>query len=130
MLKGLVIIVSALTVLGVLTPAHAVDLLVSSRNTDEILRYNGTTGDFVGAFVAAGSGGLSAPAGLAFGPDAELYMASIETNAVLRYDGGSGAFIDTFVSTGSQRHPAWRSALMAICMSPVARITVSCAITG
>jgi hypothetical protein len=33
-----------------------------------VLEYNGTTGAFVGAFVTAGSGGLSRPIGLVFGP--------------------------------------------------------------
>jgi hypothetical protein len=37
------------------------DLLVSSRLTDNVLRYDGATGDFIGEFVTAGSGGLTDP---------------------------------------------------------------------
>lgn len=99
MLTILVTIVVFLASLGALDQAHAGDLLVSSQNTDQILRYNGTTGAFVGAFVGAGSGGLSAPAGLAFGADAELYAASADTDSLLRYDGATGASIDAFAST-------------------------------
>jgi hypothetical protein len=34
---------------------------VASAGTGQILRYNGTTGAFLGAFVTAGSGGLATP---------------------------------------------------------------------
>ncbi len=77
------------------------NLYVSSANTDEVLRYNGTTGAFIDAFVSAGSGGLDAPNGLVFGPDGNLYVTSVDTDEVLRYNGASGAFIDAFVSAGS-----------------------------
>jgi hypothetical protein len=40
-----------------------------SRSTDSVIRYDGTTGDFIGAFVASGSGGLSDPHFLTFGPE-------------------------------------------------------------
>ena len=65
------------------------------------MRYNGTTGAFVGAFVSTGSGGLDRPAGLIFGPDGNLYVSSQNNDAVLRYNGATGAFIDAFVPTGS-----------------------------
>jgi DNA-binding beta-propeller fold protein YncE len=77
------------------------ELLVSSWATDEVLRYDRATGAFLGAFVAAGSGGLSAPQGLAFGPDGDLYVSSFLTNEVLRYDGQTGAFLNVFVAAGS-----------------------------
>ena len=76
-------------------------LLVSSASTDNVLRYDATTGAFIDAFVPPGLGGLFSPVGLVFGPDGNLYVSS-QTNArVLRYDGINGAFIDEFVSFGS-----------------------------
>ena len=80
------------------------DLLVASRANGRVLRYDGTTGAYVGDFVSAGSGGLESPIGLTFGPDGNLYVAngykpdgtSPSTNGVFRYDGTSGAFIDVF----------------------------------
>ena len=42
------------------------NLYVASTATDEILRYNGSTGAFMDVFVSAGSGGLSGPAYLEF----------------------------------------------------------------
>lgn len=86
------------------------DLYVSSAHTDSVLRYDGRTGDFLGAFVAAGSGGLDEPVGLTFGPDGNLYVASSSFGSdgprgVLRFQGPSGTspgtFIDEFVSSGA-----------------------------
>ncbi|MEX1024748.1 MAG: hypothetical protein WD226_06680 [Planctomycetota bacterium] len=66
--------------------------LVASKNTDEILRYSSTTGQFVDVFVPAGSGGLSGPEGMVLGPDGDLYVASTSGLEILRYDGSTGAF--------------------------------------
>jgi WD40 repeat protein len=73
------------------------NLYVSSWGTNDVLRYDGTTGDFLGEFARAGSGGLSGPHGLSFGPDGNLYVVSQNTNNVLRYDGATGDFVGTFV---------------------------------
>lgn len=76
------------------------DLLVSSRNSNSVLRYDTGTGASLGSFVTAGSGGLTQPFGLAFGPDGRLYVTS-SANAVLRYNGVTGAFVSVFVAPGS-----------------------------
>jgi hypothetical protein len=92
------------------------DLYVSSRATHNILRYDGSTGAFLGDFVVSGSAGLDTPQGLTFGPDGNLYVASsaiLNNNArgVLRFQGPTGptpgAFLDTFVpaDTGALRTP-------------------------
>jgi hypothetical protein len=97
----------ALPLLLLLPRPAAADLLVSSGGTDQVLRYDGTTGAFIDAFVSAGSGGLDQPSGLTFGPDGNLYVTSFSfppspfLNHVLRYDGSTGAFLDVFVSAGS-----------------------------
>jgi len=77
------------------------NLYVGSWGTDEVLRYDGTTGSFIDAFVSSGSGGMNNPTGLEFGPDGNLYVSSYSTDEVLRYDGTTGSFIDAFVSSGS-----------------------------
>ena len=64
------------------------------------MRYNGTTGAFIDNFVPSGSGGLSNPFGLTFGPDGNLYVACNCTNGVLRYNGNTGAFMGPFASGG------------------------------
>ncbi len=77
------------------------NLLVASIGTDQVLKFSGTTGAFLGQFVSTGSGGLDQPHSLAIGPDGNLYVGSTNLDAVFRYSGTSGAFIDTFVLPGS-----------------------------
>jgi sugar lactone lactonase YvrE len=98
--KLFAVLAAAMTMLGGLSPARATDLLVSSSNTNQVLRYNGTTGVFINAFVPAGSGGLTTPAGLAFSPDAHFHVAAGAADAILRYDGMTGASIGTFATSG------------------------------
>ena len=74
---------------------------LGNRDNNSVLRYHGGTGEFLGAFVTAGSGGLSGPAGLAFGPDGHLYVSSKNTHSVLRYNGTNGAFMGVFVAGGA-----------------------------
>jgi hypothetical protein len=89
--------------------------LTSSNNN--VKRYDGTTGQFLGEFVTTGSGGLDHAAGITFGPDGNLYVASggwggnggiFGLAAVLRYEGPTspdklppGTFLGTFVQPGS-----------------------------
>jgi PEP-CTERM motif len=95
----------ALPLLLLLHHPAAADLLVSSRGTAQVLRYDGSTGAFLDAFVPAGSGGLDTPEGLTFGPDGNLYVSSVGTAQVLRYDGTTGAFIEIFASGGGLSSP-------------------------
>jgi hypothetical protein len=83
----------------VAVPNASADLLVSSYYTHSVLRYDETTGAFIGVF--ASGGGLSYPQGLAFGPDGNLYVSSGANAMVLRYNGTTGAFMDTFVTYNS-----------------------------
>ena len=76
------------------------NLYVASFNTDEILRYDGSTGAFLDVFVAAGSGALNGPdAGMAFGPGEDLFVPSFFNHRILRYDGTTGTFVSTFISS-------------------------------
>ncbi len=75
-------------------------LYVSGERSDDVLRYDATTGAFIDVFIASG-GGLDEPGGMAFGPDGHLYVANGQGDSVLRYNGNTGGFIDVFVSAGS-----------------------------
>ncbi len=106
--KYYVIILSAIVALSIYTssaPAKDVQLqsilYVSNSGTNSILRYNASTGAFIGSFVSSGNGGLQWPEGLTFGPDGNLYVSSFSSDSVLRYNGRTGAFIDAFVHVGS-----------------------------
>ncbi len=69
------------------------NLYVSSgTNTGgQILRYNGTTGAFIGVF--AQGNGLMRPYGNVFGPDGNLYVASFRSDKILKFNGSTGAFM-------------------------------------
>ena len=70
------------------------NLYVSDSGTNQILKFNSNTGQYLGVF--AQGGGLSSPNALAFGPDGNLYVAS--GNKVLEFNGQTGAAIGTFAS--------------------------------
>jgi hypothetical protein len=71
-----------------------------NNKANDVLRYDGTAGAFLGDF--ADSGQLTDPRGVIFGRDGNLYVADGNgPGRVLRYDGQTGAFLDTFVPTGS-----------------------------
>lgn len=74
------------------------DLYVASAATDEILRYDGQSGAFLGAFVSAGAGGLDNPTDLAFHPNGDLYVGSLGNGQILRYDGVTGDFLNVVAS--------------------------------
>ncbi len=80
---------------------HGGYLYVASEYNNEVLRFDGTTGAFVNVFVTAGSGGISGPHGMTFGPDGNLYVSGRNNATVERYDGTTGASLGTFVSSGS-----------------------------
>ncbi len=83
------------------------DLYVSSALTDQVLRYDGTTGAFISVFISAGSGGLDSPHEVLFRADGKLYVVSYNNSAVLRYDDSSGSFIDVFASGGGLANPVF-----------------------
>ena len=115
--KALLLLVT-LPALGVVSArqpaaAQASDLFVSSlfgpdgtNITSRVLRYDAATGTAIDVF--ASGGGLRGPAGLAIGPDGNLYVCSTFDHegqpfegSILRYNGTTGAFIDVFIAPGS-----------------------------
>ena len=54
--------------------------------TNEVLRYDGTTGKFVDSFVTDSGDGVDLPTGLTFSPDGDLYVVSSDSNEIFRYD--------------------------------------------
>jgi hypothetical protein len=80
---------------------HNGDLYIANFGNNDVLRFNGSTGAFVSQFVASGSGGLSGPYDLEFGPDGNLYVGSYYNSNVLKFDGTTGAFVSVFASDPS-----------------------------
>jgi peptidyl-prolyl cis-trans isomerase A (cyclophilin A) len=79
----------------VATASPAQDLLVSSRFSDNVLRF-GLDGTSKGVF--AQGNGLDNPNGIAYGPDGHLYVGLGDVGRVMVFDGATGAYLRDFVS--------------------------------
>jgi DNA-binding beta-propeller fold protein YncE len=75
-------------------------LYVVGRFGHHVMRYDGTNGTFIDAFVPAGVGGLSQPFGCHFGPDGNLYVANGNNGRVARFNGTNGAVLGDFTTGG------------------------------
>jgi len=69
-------------------------LIVASSDTDEVLLFDGTSGELEG--VLAGPPLLDAPGNLQIGPDGLLYVCNKLKSSVERFDPFTGAHVDTF----------------------------------
>jgi hypothetical protein len=74
------------------------NLYVGSLNTNQVLKYDGKTGTFLGSFID----GVDSPAvqGLMFQPDG-LYVLSRNAAEVQKFDPYTGAFLGVFIQPGS-----------------------------
>ena len=90
--------ISTMAVLFSNSPSAAY-LLVGG--TQEVLRFDETTGAFVDVFIPLGSSHILGGGGpdMIFGPDGALYMPV--NGDVLRFNGFTGAFLGVFVPEGS-----------------------------
>lgn len=82
-----------------------VDLFVSSRGTDSVLRFDGETGAPRGTFVAPGDGGLSVTQEVRFTSGGDLLVTGRYTSDILRFDGEDGEFLGPFSSGLALREP-------------------------
>lgn len=87
----------ALAFLPFLALAQTGDLLVSSRFSNNVLRYDRLTGAFKGVF--ASGNGLANPNGIAYGPDGNLYVGLGDTGRIMKFHGQTGAYLSDFVNT-------------------------------
>ncbi|NJK28522.1 MAG: PEP-CTERM sorting domain-containing protein, partial [Coleofasciculaceae cyanobacterium SM2_3_26] len=109
------LVLAPLAALGIgVSEAQAILLVGNTRLSEDgnrgfnVVGFDEDTGVFLGEFIAAGSGGLSNPDDLTFGPDGNLYISSgdtLENSAILRFDGFTGEFIDIFATSDTLRRP-------------------------
>ncbi|MEO6324303.1 MAG: NHL repeat-containing protein, partial [Thermoanaerobaculia bacterium] len=71
------------------------DFLVSSRFSNAVLRFDGTTGQFKSVFTSGN--GLANPNGIAIGPDGNVYVGLGDVGVVRRFDARTGAPLATLV---------------------------------
>lgn len=78
---------------------HDGNLYVDQAN--QVLRYNGATGAFIGVFATGNGIGN----GITFGPDGNLYASVGSNGTVLRFNGTTGASMGVFTSGGNLTFP-------------------------
>ena len=66
-------------------------LYVANGGGNSVFSYSTPPPTSLGGFVPAGSGGLTSPRGIAFGPNGDLYVGGI--GAIYEYSGTTGAFV-------------------------------------
>jgi sugar lactone lactonase YvrE len=100
-------LVSGLSALGILAPAAQAALLVGNTRGNNVAIFDERTGNYGGEFITAGSGGLTDPDDLTFGPDGNLYVSSgtSTSGAILKFDGKTGSFLGRFDQGGSLLRP-------------------------
>jgi DNA-binding beta-propeller fold protein YncE len=79
-------------------------LLAGSRDGNAVIAIDPATGT-VTTLIEPGAGGLRAPAGMAFGPDGQLYVCSRETRQILRFDASTGTPDETPFIDGLEDFP-------------------------
>lgn len=65
-------------------------LYVASAGTDQILRFNASTGAALGVFAGPSGGALDYPVDFVFRPDGYVYVSSQLTHTVLRFSAATG----------------------------------------
>ena len=92
-------VVRAVPVCGVVLlgawSVQARDILVSSRFSDNVLRYS-DQGSFLGVF--ASGNGLDNPNGIAYGTDGNLYVGLGDVGRVMVFEGQTGAYLRDLVT--------------------------------
>lgn len=77
------------------------ELLVGCWNSNEIRRYDPSTGEYLGPLVTSGAHGLARPDGMVLHPDGRtLLVSSSDTNQILKFDALTGSFLGEFASAG------------------------------
>jgi hypothetical protein len=84
------------------TSPHYHDLFVTSyaNPKPQILRFDWASQTYQ-RFVAPNSSGMTDIAGLAFGPDGNLFVSSANNSSIIEFDGTTGNSLGVFVPTGS-----------------------------
>ena len=87
------------------------NLYVTSMGTNQVLRYNGSTGAFIDAFVVARSGGLTLPHGIVFRPpitpQVGLWWNPGESGSGYALDYKHGVLVVTVYSYTPAGGPMW-----------------------
>lgn len=79
-------------------PTGPLELLVTDSRGNNVLRYDGVNGNFLGSFLTPDFQGVASPNSVEIGPDDNVYISSWNPGRYLRFDGATGEFIDEFAT--------------------------------
>jgi len=79
------------------------NVFVASSGTDQILRYQGGSGQYIGVFVQLQKG--CHPKGIEFGPDGNLFVACFHLGKVIAYNAQSGQQLGVAATGGGLSRP-------------------------
>ncbi|MBV6440625.1 MAG: T9SS C-terminal target domain-containing protein [Haliscomenobacteraceae bacterium CHB4] len=115
---GLRVLATIFTIVFWVGYADAQQVFVSSRNTNSVKHYDLATGNFLGDFITAGSGGLSFPQEVVWHPDGFLLVTGRGNTAVKKYDSNTGAYLGDFTSGYALDNPTkttiWNDSLLYV----------------
>jgi len=77
------------------------DLFVVDWEAGSVLRYDGSTGEYIGVFIS----GMTRSEGVTLGPDGALYVCDWQKNTVNRYDATTGEHLGIFATGGRMMQP-------------------------
>ncbi len=99
--------ISVLLFLQIQISAQATEyeMLVSSRNTSSVKRFNAQTGDYIDDFISTASGGLNTTQDVISGPGGNILVSGRGNTNILMYDKSTGDFIGPFTNGYSLNNP-------------------------
>jgi len=77
------------------------DLFVVDWEAGRVLRYDGSTGEYIGVFIS----GMTRSEGVTLGPDGAVYVCDWQENTVHRYDAKTGEHLGVFATGGGMLQP-------------------------
>jgi hypothetical protein len=91
------VVIIVATTIGASFSSHAFDLLVVGNLSNDVRRFDATTGTFLGTFV---SGLPAGPVDIALDPGGETVFISLNNDTLRSYDLSSGAFLGSMNNSG------------------------------
>lgn len=93
---GVIVAITAVFSNLVLAQTTDWEMLVSSRNTHSVKRFDWPSGDYIDDFITSGSGGLNSTQDLTTGPNDNILVSGRGDTAILMYDKATGNFLQQF----------------------------------